>query len=103
MNELLEPETPAEIKQTVSPAMEASAGDARPPRVTAVGYTGAAMKLNGWNHPVVMDLAGIQPVKAKLPILREHDAGRVVGHVTHLSRDERGIIVNGMISGSGSD
>jgi hypothetical protein len=101
MIELMEPETPLTLNVPVT--IQASAGDGKPPRFEAVGYTGVPMRLNGWAHPVVLDLAGIQPVKAKLPVLREHDAGRVVGHVTHLSRDDRGIVVNGMISGSGSD
>ena len=40
-------------------------------RVTGVAYTGGKIRLGGWNHPVVVDLAGMT-VPEQVPLLADH-------------------------------
>ncbi len=48
----------------------------------ATSYTGVGMRLEGFAHPVVVDLAGMKIPSQKMPVLRQHDPERPVGHTT---------------------
>src|SRR3989339_1392722 len=56
-------------------------------RFSMTAYTGGAMNLGGWPHPVVVDLAGLAVGKKSRPILMDHDSGRIVGHTDAVSTD----------------
>ncbi|MBA3707368.1 MAG: hypothetical protein H0W83_00945 [Planctomycetes bacterium] len=57
-----------------------------------VAYTGGPMRLQGWRHPVVVDLAGLRVPTQNRPIRLGHDAAQGVGH-TDAIRIEGGILV----------
>jgi len=69
-------------------------------RFTMTAYTGGAMVLAGWPHPVVVDLVGLAVGKKSRPILMDHDTGRIVGHTDTVSTE--GVLsVAGVVSGVG--
>lgn len=81
-----------------------------PARFDMVAYTGGAMRLKGWQFPVVVDLEGVE-APGKFPALSDHDMSRagIVGHVDDLKirkggaggADGYGIDAGGVISGAG--
>lgn len=76
----------------------------KPPlrRFNMSAYTGGAMQLSGWRYPVVVDLAGMRVPKKNRPILKDHDAGQIVGHTSDIAVTERTLEVGGVISGTGA-
>lgn len=76
----------------------------RPPlrRFTMTAYTGGAMHLAGWRYPVVVDLAGLRVSKKSRPILKDHNAGLIVGHTDDIVVGEQSLEVAGVISGTGA-
>ncbi|MCX7800915.1 MAG: hypothetical protein N2109_11305, partial [Fimbriimonadales bacterium] len=85
--------------------LEATAGEGdaqKLRRFTMTAYTGGAMTLSGWPHPVVVDLAGLSIGKKSRPILMDHDTGRIVGHTDAVSTEGGALIVTGVVSGVGS-
>ena len=82
----------------------AQAGDAITlKRFSMVAYTGGAMALGGWPYPVVVNLDGLTVTKKPRPILRDHDAGRVVGHTEAVEVAGGKLRAEGVISGTGAD
>jgi hypothetical protein len=71
----------------------------RPFLMTA--YTGAAMRVPGFHRPVVVDLAGLRLPGKRIPILRDHDTERIVGHTDDAELSQQRLHVSGMISGVG--
>jgi hypothetical protein len=69
-----------------------------PPRFAMVGYTGGAMRLAGWRHPVVVDLTGMAIPSQKRPIRMNHDAGMGVGHTERVSIDNGQLVASGVVS-----
>ncbi len=84
--------------------VEAAASDTASPlrRFQMTAYTGAAMRIRGWRHPIVLDLAGLQASGRSRPILRDHDAGRIVGHTTGINVKDGMLLVEGLVSGAGA-
>ena len=78
-------------------------GKTGPPKFEALAYTGEPMRLEGWRNPVVIDLKGIRPRNRSLPVLRDHDPQKVVGHTTSFDVTSQGVVVRGVVSGSGAD
>jgi len=70
-------------------------------RFQMVAYTGGAMELGGWPHPVVVDLAGMRVAARSRPILKDHDVAQIVGHTDNIGITESQISVSGVISGTG--
>jgi hypothetical protein len=63
-----------------------------------VAYTGGPMRVAGWRHPVILDLAGLSIPSQSRPIRFSHDPGSGVGHTDGL-RVEGGVLVaTGVIS-----
>ena len=84
--------------------VEAAASEGASPlrRFQMTAYTGAAMRIRGWRHPIVLDLAGMQASGRARPILRDHDAGRIVGHTTAINVKDGTLLVEGLVSGAGT-
>ncbi|MFB6320788.1 HK97 family phage prohead protease [Saccharicrinis sp. FJH54] len=88
--------------RAVEVTLAAKTAEAPSPRFALLAYTGVPMDL-GREHPVVIDLA-TQTVTAKArPVLRDHDANRVVGHTTEVKVTPRGLEVAGVVSGENAD
>ncbi len=80
-------------------AAAAEADDTAPlPRFRMVAYTGEAMRLAGWRHPVVIDLAGLSVPSQNRPIRFGHDAQAGVGHTDAIGVDAGQLIAAGVIS-----
>jgi len=82
-----------------------ASGDAEAPtlrRFAMTAYTGGAMRIRGWRHPIVIDLAGLASTRRARPILRDHDPGRIVGHTTTVAVRDGTLLVDGLVSGAGS-
>lgn len=71
-------------------------------RFSMVAYTGGPMRLAGWQHPVVVDLAGLKVSRKNRPILKDHDRRSIVGHTDDIRIGEQRLEVDGVISGVGA-
>lgn len=71
-------------------------------KFSMTAYTGGAMRLGGWPHPVVVDLAGMRVTRKSRPILKDHDRGRIVGHTDDIAITDKSLEVAGVISGVGA-
>lgn len=78
-------------------ATESNSGS-RVPRFSMIAYTGGAMRVSGWDAPVVVDLAGLQWTVKSRPILKDHSSQMPVGHTTAIRVDGSNLIIEGMIS-----
>ncbi len=68
------------------------------PRFTMVAYTGGPMRLAGWRHPVVVDLAGLRIPAQHRPIRLGHDAAQGVGHTDTIRVEAGMLIASGVVS-----
>jgi len=95
------------IRTAARVEIEAKSTDA-PPRFSMVAYTGGPMDIGGFGDLVVVDLDGLDIGAKARPILRDHEASRIVGHTTDIRVSRRSdntaeLLVSGLISGSGPD
>jgi len=68
------------------------------PRFRMVAYTGTPMRIGGWRHPVIIDLAGLAIPSQSRPIRFGHDPLSGVGHTDSI-RVEAGLLVaSGVVS-----
>ena len=70
-------------------------------RFSMTAYTGGAMDLPGWAHPVVVDLAGLNVSAKSRPILKDHNRSLIVGHTDSIGVQGSRLVVSGVISGAG--
>lgn len=68
------------------------------PRFEMVANTGAAMRLQGWRYPVVIDLAGLSIPSQQRPIRMNHDANQGVGHTNAIAITNGQLTAGGLIS-----
>ncbi|MFN5959713.1 MAG: hypothetical protein ACK462_17435, partial [Planctomyces sp.] len=77
----------------------AADGQAAPlPRFKMVAYTGGAMRVAGWRHPVVIDLAGLAVPSQARPIRFGHDPLSGVGHTDAIRVEAGQLVATGVIS-----
>lgn len=81
-------------------AAGADGGEGNPRIFTVKAYTGAALQLNGWDLPVVVDLAGMTTAKSITANLH-HNPENIVGHVTDKINDGGSLTLKGVVSGAG--
>ncbi|MBK9187337.1 MAG: hypothetical protein IPM33_00110 [Phycisphaerales bacterium] len=87
----------AEFEFIAASGNEAGAGSSLP-RFRMVAYTGGPMKVAGWRHPVVIDLAGLAIPSQSRPIRFGHDAAAGVGHTSAVAVEDGKLVASGMIS-----
>jgi len=84
--------------------IEAASGEGPPDRVRVmgVGYSGGKMRLPGWRHPVVVDLAGLE-IPESVPLLTNHEnrTGARVGLVKARVEGETLVVEGEILSSSG--
>jgi len=74
-----------------------------PRTFSMLAYTGDKMTLGGWDKPVVVSLEGLRITAKPRPILRDHNASKVVGHTTSVKAEDGMLYVEGVISGAGPE
>jgi hypothetical protein len=68
------------------------------PRFRMVAYTGGPMRVAGWRHPVVIDLAGLAIPSQARPIRFGHDPLSGVGHTDAIRTEQGQLIATGVVS-----
>lgn len=58
----------------------AESGSPKIPTFSMLAYTGGPMRVSGFYHPIVIDLAGMKSSNKTIPIFRQHDPLMIVGH-----------------------
>lgn len=81
--------------------IEAAADAAPLRRFSMIAYTGGAMSLSRWPHPVVVDLAGLAVPARSRPVLKDHNPSLIVGHTDAISAQGADLLVTGVVSGAG--
>jgi len=89
----------AQMEITLDAAADGAA-DGKPPlpRFSMVAYTGGTMRIAGWRHPIVVDLAGLAIPSQSRPIRFGHDANSGVGHTDSIAVRGGQLIAAGVIS-----
>lgn len=83
--------------------VEAKEGEApKRPTFSILAYTGAPVEV-GFGMPVILELSGFKADRDRMPILRDHDAGRIVGMSTTAVVDEQGARLEGTVTGDSGD
>src|SRR5215469_2023887 len=74
-----------------------------PARISGRAYSGGAMRLPGWKHPVVVDLAGLT-LPEILPLLADHE-NRVAARLGEVRAwiEGGGLFIDGAITAAGSE
>lgn len=83
--------------------IQAAEGEGKRPTFSIFGYTGAVMRVGGFYTPVIVDLSGLKASSDNIPILRDHDAGRVIGQTDAVTIDAEGVRLSGSITGDDAD
>ena len=73
-------------------------GEPSLPRFRMLAYTGSPMRIAGWRHPVVVDLAGLSIPSQSRPIRFSHDATAGVGHTDSIRVTGGQLEATGVIS-----
>ena len=72
---------PQDIVFAVDTYADITAADNKTPEVEVVAYTGGLLSLPNFPHPAVINIAGVRAMDSQqLPLLRDHEQNRVVGH-----------------------
>ena len=79
-----------------------AAGDAAQsgvlPRFRMVAYTGGPMRVAGWKHPVILDLAGLSIPSQARPIRFGHDPLSGIGHTDAIRIEQGQLTAGGVVS-----
>ncbi len=77
-----------------------AAGDAdkQMPRFRMVAYTGGTMRINGFPHPVVVDLEGLAVERQDIPVRLDHKPHQGVGHTQRVVIENGQVVAEGLIS-----
>ncbi|MFN6205629.1 MAG: hypothetical protein ACK49R_04210, partial [Planctomycetota bacterium] len=68
------------------------------PRFRMVAYTGGPMRVGGWRHPVIIDLAGLAIPSQARPIRFGHDPLSGVGHTDAIRVEDGQLVASGVVS-----
>lgn len=95
--------TPTSVQMTADAKFDllSTAGDdgeSKLPRFRMLAYTGSPMRIAGWRHPVVVDLAGLAIPSQSRPIRFGHDATAGVGHTDNIRVSGGQLEATGVIS-----
>lgn len=76
---------------------EGEDGAKKLPTVKLTAYDGKPMRVYSWMDPVVIDLEGLQ-FGASIPLRRDHDQGKLVGHTDTIEVKGKSLVATGTIS-----
>ncbi len=75
-----------------------AAGEKKIPTFSMVAYTGGTMRVDGFAHPVVVDMSGLDIPSHNLPIRLDHKPSQGVGHSTRIAAHNGELVAEGLIS-----
>jgi len=78
--------------------IEAAEDEKQLPRFRMVAYSGGSMRIAGFSHPVVVDLAGLEIPSQNLPIRLDHERRQGVGHTSRVAVEDGKLVAEGLIS-----
>jgi hypothetical protein len=78
-------------------------GQSKAPAIEIEAYNGGPMNIAGYRFPVVVDVAGVEGYGRSIPILRDHNATRVVGHGVAHAHGNRSMRLRGVFSVDNAD
>jgi hypothetical protein len=95
--------TPKSLALTATAVIDvdaAASGDGATalPRFRMVAYTGGPMRVAGWRHPVIVDLAGLAIPSQSRPIRFGHDPLAGVGHTDSILIEQGQLVAAGVVS-----
>lgn len=88
----------ASISIEAAKSDDAGEGASTLPRFRMVAYTGDAMRIAGWRHPVVVDLQGLHIPSQRRPIRFAHSAYQGIGHTERIASENNTLVAEGVIS-----
>ena len=81
--------------------LEAVAGEGDTPvipRFTMLAYSGEPMRVEGWRHPVVVDLQGLSIPSQRRPVRFGHSMYAGVGHTERIAIEGGTLVAEGIVS-----
>lgn len=79
----------------------AVAGGKKLPVISGIAYTGAAMELDGFDQPLVIDNTGWDFTGKSRPILKDHAPEKPIGNTNHIELVDQDLHFQGVASASG--
>lgn len=76
----------------------ADGGDKQMPSFHMIAYTGGPMRIEGFPHPVVVDLEGLSIDRQDIPVRLDHNPRQGVGHTQRVAIENGQVIAEGLIS-----
>jgi hypothetical protein len=96
------PATPTSLCLTATARIDVeAAGDGTGnalPRFQMLAYTGGPMRIAGWKHAVIIDLAGLSIPAQSRPIRFGHDPLAGVGHTDSIRIEQGQLLASGVVS-----
>jgi len=96
------PATPTSLCLTATARIDVEAGGDGTgnalPRFQMLAYTGAPMRIAGWKHPLIIDLAGLSIPAQSRPIRFGHDPLAGVGHTDSIRVEQGQLLASGVVS-----
>jgi hypothetical protein len=68
------------------------------PQFKMVAYTGGLMRIEGFPHPVVVDLEGLAIDRQDIPVRLDHQSRQGVGHTQRVAVENGSLVAEGLVS-----
>jgi phage major head subunit gpT-like protein len=68
------------------------------PQFRMVAYTGGLMRIEGFPHPVVVDLEGLGIDRQDIPVRLDHSSRQGVGHTQRVAVENGSLVAEGLVS-----
>jgi hypothetical protein len=84
----------------ICPLTIEAAGDTEKsiPQFKMVAYTGGLMRIEGFPHPVVVDLEGLAINRQDIPVRLDHQSRQGVGHTQRVTVENGSLVAEGLVS-----
>ncbi len=84
----------------ICPLTIEAAGDTEKsiPQFRMVAYTGGLMRIEGFPHPVVVDLEGLAIDRQDIPVRLDHQSRQGVGHTQRVAVENGSLVAEGLVS-----